>query len=674
MRTRLSLRRSRSALPQSDASRRPEASQSPLPPSLRAVAYLRRWTGRLLAGGLTACLGVGLTGCGGGGAAEPAPTAALRLDSPATVTQTMGPSGGTLVTTAADGNTYTLTVPPRALRSATVITLAPIAAIGDLPAGVSLAGGAHLAPEGQRFDMPIRLELVLAAPTASAPAPFAYSGELQRRHLYPATVTGRTIAFEIVHFSGYAALNGVLGDLLGYFPAPSERGDRALQELVEARLLGLDAPQARDAAMLEALQGWLDDFIKPEVTALVGRPDYDFDGFLGPNGRVTQLASELRTFGVAVSFALLEATSFDAIVALRDRFQLEVMVAARRAIDLSSAGCSAFPDHAVVLIAPDILAWQQLAQLNGVVEFEESLRRQTVLDALCVKAVYASPDGVSLAADIQPGQTGLLTVRAGYSINAGPARFDLPMVISTAGALNVSPSERQTFEIGAGQVHAQPFQWHAATDSMLIDVSACFAEPVLAEVCQRAFVVRSTPDAPPPPPPPPPPPAQPPAGTCPSYRVTAGMNTATGSDWSTGAVLPHDGVRGGSMRRNLEPIMSTTSGTIRAVGVLHFRVDASFTDTPGGVFAGRAFWRTSGGGSGVGTLMVNAARRALAVDGLNRTFAEQPFAVRHGEVMRVELDVTIDAEPSGFAQMTDTSGVVFFDLPDSLKLTLITCP
>ena len=33
----------------------------------------------------------------------------------------------------------------------------------------------------------------------------------------------------------------------------------------------------------------------------------------------------------------------------------------------------------------------------------------------------------------------------------------------------------------------------------------------------------------------------------------------------------------------------------------------------------------SGGGSGVGTLMVNAARRALAVDGLNRTFAEQPF-------------------------------------------------
>jgi hypothetical protein len=672
MRTRLSLRRSRAALPDSHARPRPEASQPPLVPSLRAVAYLRRWARRLLAGALTACLGVGLAGCGGGGAEEErAPAAALRLDGPAAVTQTIGPTGGTLVTTVADGTTYTLTVPPRALRSATVITLAPIAAIADLPAGVSLAGGAHLTPDGQRFDLPVRLEVVLAAAPARMPVPFAYSGELQQRHLYPATLTGRTISFEIVHFSGYAALNGVLGDLLGYFPAPSGRGDRALQELVDASLLGLDAPQARDAAMRDALQGWFDDFIKPEVTALVGRSDYDFDAFLVPNGRVTQLASELRTFGVAVSFALLEATTFDSIVAVRDRFQLEVLVAARRAIDLSTAGCSTFPDHAVVLIAPDILAWQELAQLNGVGEFEQSLRRQAVLDALCVKPVYASPDGVGLAADIQPGQTALLTVRAGYAINGGPPRFDLPMAISTAGRSNVSPSERQTFEIGAGQAHAQLFQWHAATDSMLIDVSACFAEPLLAEVCQRAFVVRSTPDEPSPPPPPPPPPPAPP-GTCPSYRVSAGADLATGGDWSTGAVLPHDGVRGGSMRRNLEPILSTTSGTIRAVGVLHFMVDASLTDTPTGLFGGRAFWRADG--SGVGTLLVNAARRALAVDGSNRTFAEQPFAVRHGEVMRLELDVTIDAGTSGLVQMTDTQGVVFFDLPDTLKLRLITCP
>jgi hypothetical protein len=625
------------------------------------------WTRRLIASGLCA----GLIACGGGSgsgnAVQPAPTAAVRLDSAAAVTRTIGPAGGTLAATATDGSVHTLTVPPRALRRDTAITLTPIASIADLPAGVSLAGGTHLVPEGQKFDTPVTLELVLAAAPAGAPVPFSYAGDLQQRHLYPATVAGGTIRFEIVHFSGYAALIGQLEVLLGpsdaYFPLPSPAGEQALQSLVTA---ALQAPSAtRNVAMLGALRGWLDGTIKPAVVAVqaFGSIDLDTDPVVSTSfDAALHLAGDVQMFAIAMKYAVLMGASDWETIA--QDYKVAVHDAARYLIPKFNAACSQFPD-AWVLAVPELLEWQALAQGSGAATLDPALDRVAVLQALCIQAAYDPNGGVDFPTGIQPGQSGTLNVRAGYTVNGGPVRFDQPLFVLLTGASNVSPAGLQApLAPAAGASVQQTFLWEPATTEMRIEVEVCLADFLLREICQSAFVVRGQPAEPPPSSP----------GQCPSYRVTAGDNLATGGDWSTGAVLPHDGLRGGSMRRNLEPIMSTTSGTIRAVGVLHFRVDASFTDTPGGVFAGRAFWRTSGGGSGVGTLMVNAARRALAVDGLNRTFAEQPFAVRHGEVMRVELDVTIDAEPSGFAQMTDTSGVVFLDLPDSLKLTLITCP
>ncbi len=447
---------------------------------------ITRWT-RMLLG---AALGAWLGGCGGGSgdsAPASAPASALRLETATAVTQTVGPAGGTLATTAADGTVYTLTVPAKALRRATTITLAPIASIADLPTGVSLAGGAHLTPEGQTFDVPIKLKLVLGSQPTRPLLPFTYSGELQERHRYPASVAGSTIEFDIVHFSGYVVLSAVLGDALGYFAAPSDRGDLALQKLVDATLSGLE-PAARDTAMRNALQDWLDEFVKPEVEALGALTSYDLVDFM--TGRVGRLANELQTFAVALKFAFLEASTADAFVRLQYEFGFEAALAARAAIDLSTAGCSTSPDHAVLLIAPDILAWQLLAQLTDAVVADVSLLRPAVLQALCVKPVHDPQDGVGFSADVQPGQSGLLTVRAGYSINAGPARFDLPMLIATEGTTNVSPSGFHTFEIGAGQTHAQQFQWHPQTTAMRIDVSACLLDVLLHEVCQRGSVVR----------------------------------------------------------------------------------------------------------------------------------------------------------------------------------------
>jgi hypothetical protein len=379
-------------------------------------------------------------------------------------------------------------VPARALRALTSITLSPIASIEDLPPGASLAGGAHLTPEGQRFDVPVTLEILLANAPSRTAVPFSYAGELLQRHRYPARVAGRSIDFEIVHFSGYAVLSAVLGDALGYFPAPSERGDRALQEMVDAGLVGLE-PAARDSARRSALQGWLDDFIKPEVAALAALSAYDLDAFM--SGRIGRLANELRIFAVALKFALLEGSA-DAFVELQNAYQLEAAFAARKAIDLSNAGCSAVPEQAVLLVAPDILAWQQLAQQADATVLDESLGRQQVLQALCVQPVFDPQNPVTFAAEA-PGQGAPLTARVGYSINDAPARFDLPMLVSSLGTSNVTPNTLDSVEVGAGQTYARLFRWNATAPSMRIDVSACFGEESLHELCKAQFVVRGAP-------------------------------------------------------------------------------------------------------------------------------------------------------------------------------------
>jgi hypothetical protein len=429
-----------------------------------------------------------LAACGGGGGDEPTLTAAapLQLDSPKAVTANVGVAGGSLTTTGTDGTRYTLTIPAHALRKDVAITLTPIAALGDLPAGASLAGGAHFGPEGQTFDVPVMLTVALAAAPARRPLPFTYTGNLQHPRRYPATVSGSTLTFEIVHFSGYGALAASLGDALGFFPPPSERGDQALQALVDATLLGLE-PAVRDAAMRSALQGWLGDFIKPEVAALAALTAYDLDTFM--SGRVARLANELRAFAVALKFALFEG-SVDAFVEVQNAFQIEAVVAARKAIDLSTAGCPSLPNQAVLLIAPDILAWQELAQQTDATVLDESLERAAVLQALCVQPAFDAQDGVGFPADIQSGQQGLLTARAGYSINGGPVRFDLPMLVGSTGTTNVTPGTPEAVETGAGQTYARLFQWHGGTPSMRIDVSACFAEAALREVCKSQFVVR----------------------------------------------------------------------------------------------------------------------------------------------------------------------------------------
>jgi hypothetical protein len=619
-----------------------------------------------LAAGLAA---LALAACGGGGSGPASPPPApLQLDSSKAVTQTVGAAGGSLTATAGDGTRYTLTVPAQALRQDVAITLTPIAALGGLPAGVGLAGGAHLGPEGQTFDVPITLTILLPTTPASAPVPFAYAGELQQRRLYPATLAGSTITFDIVHFSGYAALIGqleLISGPVGYIPPPSSAGDQALQTLVN---LSLQPPStARIPGMVAALRGWLDNTVKPAVVAVQALTSIDVDPAANASAvtAVSGVHSDLYVFSIALKYAVLAGVNVGELAGIQADYRVAVRDAARHVMPLFNTACSQFPS-AWILAVLEVFAWQQLAHGSGAADIEPMLERAAVLQALCIQVAYDPNGGVDFPTGIQPGQTGTLSVRAGYSINGGPVRFDQNMLLSTLGTnTSTDPLVGANEPVAAGATYVQQFLWEPATPEMRIRVDACLAGEVfevLRQVCQQAFVVRGTPLA-----------------SCPRYEVNVRGESNISRDFfvnaSAGFSQPGaygSATLGGNMTLSLT---SAYAGTSTANGALVYRVDASRA-------SGSSFdvvWQWSGSSD---IHLSGSCTASLTVGGVTRSFTAAttdpngtrfgnydfslPMTVRHGDLITVRLEAACTSPGSlvnsniGMV-MRPPSGDVHFD-------------
>lgn len=78
----------------------------------------------------------------------------LEVDGAATVKQTIGPDGGTVGTSGADGTAYELVVPAGALVEPVEISLAPITEMAGLPEGDQLSSGVEMEPDGLVFMKP----------------------------------------------------------------------------------------------------------------------------------------------------------------------------------------------------------------------------------------------------------------------------------------------------------------------------------------------------------------------------------------------------------------------------------------------------------------------------------------------------------------------------------------
>lgn len=78
----------------------------------------------------------------------------LEVDAAATAKATIGPDGGTVGTSGADGTAYELVVPAGALVEPVEISLAPVAEMVGLPEGDELSSGVEMEPDGLVFMKP----------------------------------------------------------------------------------------------------------------------------------------------------------------------------------------------------------------------------------------------------------------------------------------------------------------------------------------------------------------------------------------------------------------------------------------------------------------------------------------------------------------------------------------
>jgi hypothetical protein len=135
------------------------------------------------------------------------------LDDGHTAAQVIGPAGGTLTATGADGAAFSLTIPEGSLIGPTVISMTPVSALDNLPLSGGLAAGVQLEPDSLWLMLPATL--VITPTQALAPESqdyFAYRGAGDDWHAYPPLTSTAALALSVQHFSGYGVGSGSEAD------------------------------------------------------------------------------------------------------------------------------------------------------------------------------------------------------------------------------------------------------------------------------------------------------------------------------------------------------------------------------------------------------------------------------------------------------------------------------
>ena len=196
-------------------------------------------------------------------------TVSVAVDASHTASARIQPEGGTLSVTAADGSKFTLTLPKDALLSEETVTMTVVSAVNGLPLKGGLTASVQLAPEGLELFEPATLTVTLpTAPDPKKSVGFAYHATGKEFHLYPLEVSGTTMTFKLLHFSGYGAGQGNASDASQYTPTSAEaQAENELgTALAECRASG-QACTLGNAKTEQIMRDWYTSAVQPELTA-----------------------------------------------------------------------------------------------------------------------------------------------------------------------------------------------------------------------------------------------------------------------------------------------------------------------------------------------------------------------------------------------------------------------
>ncbi len=206
-----------------------------------------------------------------------------RPDAGRAVSKSIPPSGGSITATGADGDAFTLTLPPGALAVTTTVTLTPIAALTGAP--YPLAAAVQIGPDLLALRTAATLRIV---PAPAVPVPdevtFAWYGPGHDFHLYPVTLDTTRLEFVVTQLHGYgvgrtpaAAAQATDSDGTHATPTWTPRAQlaRLMQEMQQwirqermRQFLGEPADPDFNPKMATLLRQYYDVTLKPLIPAI----------------------------------------------------------------------------------------------------------------------------------------------------------------------------------------------------------------------------------------------------------------------------------------------------------------------------------------------------------------------------------------------------------------------
>ena len=418
-----------------------------------------------------------LTACGG----PAVPTARVQVDAARATSATLGPDGGELTTTAADGTRYTLSIPEGALLALVEITMTPIRAIDPFPAEAGVAAGVDLHPEGLVFFQAAALTIE-PGPGVNSTMGFAYAGDGEALQLYPAAFDDDAITMRLSSFSGYGLAN-LTDAMIRDFPVPSAPGAAARDAL--ARLVTDDATAVEDLALV--LMVWWLDGLRPLLLAAETNPGTNDQTYRQAELEYLQWWDAVLTLDTGITGPFL----VDLLATEMDESDSLLAAALRRGFEVRNQQCFDASDIETVVdgayrAARFILAAERL----GLGEPDLALDRAYLLGLHCLRAEL---DDVDVSPGAAPGQTTRIDVSAGYRLGDRPLRRIPAMRIDVWVQGGTGFADLRGYTDGAGRFAAD-LTWPPHVDELTVEVEACFdwEEGLILfglDICTRETVV-----------------------------------------------------------------------------------------------------------------------------------------------------------------------------------------
>jgi len=202
-------------------------------------------------------------------------TVTMTVDHGKAASARIGPDGGTLKTTGADGSEYSLEIPAGALVEEIEITMTPIESMDGLPLDDGLAAGVQLEPEGMTFYDFVTLTI---EPGEAIPLdqqiPIGTSGMEGAVYIPLIDSASTTVRLKLLHFSSGGVAKGYLADLAPVRQRLGGNADARIQSLIAAEFARarqvelLTGKDAVDMDLIESLmKQWKDQVLTPRLAA-----------------------------------------------------------------------------------------------------------------------------------------------------------------------------------------------------------------------------------------------------------------------------------------------------------------------------------------------------------------------------------------------------------------------